>query len=52
MIDRFPGQDGEYACIQVEDSGPGIAEQDMEHIFEPFFTRKEQGASGTGLGLR
>jgi len=34
--------------IEVEDTGRGIAEEDMERLFEPFFTRRE---GGTGLGL-
>lgn len=37
--------------LQIIDDGPGIAEKDMEHIFEPFYTRKVMGRSGTGLGL-
>ena len=36
--------------IQVEDNGPGIAEEVLPRIFDPFFTTKEVG-SGTGLGL-
>ena len=36
--------------IEVEDSGPGIAAEVRERIFEPFVTTKEVG-SGTGLGL-
>ncbi len=31
--------------------GPGIRSSDLEHIFEPFCTKKEMGRSGTGLGL-
>jgi signal transduction histidine kinase len=42
--------DGNYACIEVEDSGHGIPEAYQEKVFEPFFTTKEPG-EGTGLGL-
>jgi len=37
-----------YAVLTVADSGVGIEPQDMERIFNPFFTTKE---GGTGLGL-
>jgi len=42
---------GDYITIQVYDSGVGIAEQDLERIFEPFYTKKQLGRSGTGLGM-
>ena len=42
---------GEYAVLSVSDDGPGIAADDLEKIFEPFFTKKVMGRSGTGLGL-
>ncbi|MDY6903449.1 MAG: PAS domain S-box protein [Thermodesulfobacteriota bacterium] len=43
--------EGKYVTLIVTDSGSGIAEDDMEHIFEPFYTKKVMGRSGTGLGL-
>lgn len=42
---------GEYAVLRVADSGRGIKDQDLEHIFEPFYSKKIMGISGTGLGL-
>ncbi len=37
--------------IRIRDTGPGLSETDLEHLFEPFYTKKEMGKSGTGLGL-
>ncbi|MEN8257997.1 MAG: response regulator [Thermodesulfobacteriota bacterium] len=42
---------GEYVVLSVRDSGAGIAGKDIGHIFEPFYTKKQMGRSGTGLGL-
>lgn len=42
---------GEYAVLAVTDNGSGISSTDLERIFEPFFTKKIMGNSGTGLGL-
>jgi CheY-like chemotaxis protein len=44
-------REGEYAVLTVTDTGSGIAPADLEKIFEPFYTRKVMGRSGTGLGL-
>lgn len=41
---------GNYVLLTVADSGQGIATKDLPHIFEPFYTTKEEG-KGTGLGL-
>jgi two-component system, NtrC family, sensor kinase len=41
---------GKEISIQVKDSGPGIAPIDIPHIFEPFYTTKNEGY-GVGLGL-
>jgi len=40
-----------YSFIQVKDTGKGLSETDTERIFEPFYTKKKMGRSGTGLGL-
>jgi len=37
-----------YFVITIEDTGNGIAKEDLKHIFDPFFSKKD---SGTGLGL-
>ena len=42
---------GEYVVLTVADNGPGISPEDMQRIFEPFYTKKVMGRSGTGLGL-
>ncbi len=42
---------GDYLMLTVEDRGEGIAPEDLDRIFEPFFTKKVMGRSGTGLGM-
>ncbi len=45
---------GENAVIEVLDNGPGIADEDRERIFDPFYRAKsaiKSGTKGTGLGL-
>ena len=42
---------GDYLVLSVEDDGSGIAPEDLKRIFEPFFTKKVMGRSGTGLGM-
>lgn len=42
---------GEYTVLSVSDSGLGISSEELERIFEPFYSKKILGRSGTGLGL-
>ncbi len=41
---------GDYARLRVADSGPGIAPEILQHIFDPYFTTKAVG-QGSGMGL-
>jgi len=55
-IDKpVPGYDfikeGDYVVLSVSDTGAGIAQEDLERIFEPFYTKKIMGKSGSGLGM-
>ncbi len=42
---------GDVVLLTVSDTGVGMDPQTMEHIFEPFFSRRADRAEGTGLGL-
>jgi len=55
-IDKtFKGYDdvkmGEYVILSVSDDGSGLAPEDLDKIFDPFYSKKVMGRSGTGLGL-
>lgn len=43
--------EGDYVRLSIEDEGVGISPENQQHIFEPFFTKKTMGQSGTGLGM-
>jgi PAS domain-containing protein len=55
LKEPIPGFDGmgkgDYVVLTVSDNGRGIVAKDLEKIFEPFYTKKIMGRSGTGLGL-
>jgi two-component system, cell cycle sensor histidine kinase and response regulator CckA len=44
-------QEGDYVVLLVSDTGDAISAKDMDKIFEPFYTKRVMGRSGTGLGL-
>ncbi|HOO44873.1 MAG TPA: response regulator [Deltaproteobacteria bacterium] len=43
--------EGDFVTLSISDTGSGISSEEMEKLFEPFYTRKKFGRSGTGLGL-
>jgi signal transduction histidine kinase/ActR/RegA family two-component response regulator len=48
----FPAcKPGNFVEIQIEDNGTGISKENLNKVFQPFFTTKFLGRSGTGLGL-
>ncbi len=50
-LTKEPGiEAGNFVQLSISDSGPGIAPQIRDKIFDPYFTTKEAG-KGTGLGL-
>lgn len=42
---------GEYILLNISDDGVGMPPEHLQKIFEPFYTKKMLGRSGTGLGL-
>ncbi len=44
-------EEGDYVLLKISDAGVGIGPEDKERIFEPFYTKKIMGRSGTGLGM-
>jgi PAS domain S-box-containing protein len=52
MVTHFGLKPIPYSILRITDNGPGIPKSDLEHIFEPFYTKRAMGkTSGTGLGL-
>ncbi|MEE9441761.1 MAG: PAS domain S-box protein [candidate division Zixibacteria bacterium] len=52
LIDGYKVEEpGEYIVVCVSDTGMGIAEEDIGKIFEPYYSKKKMGTSGSGLGL-
>jgi PAS domain S-box-containing protein len=44
-------EEGEYVALIVADTGAGMTLEDKKRVFEPFYTKKKMGRSGTGLGM-
>jgi len=54
FLDRAPGDEGPWAVIRVEDDGPGIPPENLESVFERFYTSRPKGTvfgGNSGLGL-
>jgi PAS domain S-box-containing protein len=50
-VNQLGLQLGEYVRLSVSDNGTGVSDDDIDHIFEPFYSKKIMGKSGSGLGL-
>ncbi len=50
-VDFAKWNEGPYICLSITDTGTGIPEQYITRIFEPFYSSKIMGNSGTGLGM-
>jgi signal transduction histidine kinase len=50
VVDVELSRVGDCADLRISDNGCGMTEEVLEHLFEPFFTRRRDG-QGTGLGL-
>ena len=48
---HVPPEAGDYVVLMISDSGVAIPSKDLERIFEPFYTSRKMGRSGTGLGM-
>jgi len=42
---------GDYVILRITDTGCGIDPRDLDRIFEPYYSKKKMGTSGSGLGL-
>jgi signal transduction histidine kinase len=54
QLRTYPNAVQSWICLEVQDSGIGIAAEDLPHLFERFYRGKNAGSSnipGTGLGL-
>ncbi len=49
-VDVYVEKNERHAVVRVEDNGCGMSQHVLQHLFEPFFTRRRDG-TGTGLGL-
>ena len=46
-----PIREGDFVALEISDKGCGISKADLIRIYEPFYTKKVMGRSGTGLGM-
>ena len=56
LLDHLPAEvnqsiSNKYISLSISDTGIGISLKDQQKIFEPFYTKKQLGYSGTGLGM-
>lgn len=50
IINKTNEEHSSYILVSIKDNGAGISDENIEHIFEPFYTTKVRG-KGSGIGL-
>jgi PAS domain S-box-containing protein len=51
QVRTWLAETGDMVCLQIADNGPGVSSEDLERIFDPFYTRKKTMGMGVGLAI-
>ena len=51
FVEEVDEEEKKYVRIKVQDNGPGIPQDQLDEIFEPFYSTKPTSGTGLGLGI-